>query len=115
MKTNGQKHPLAEVFGYPVSDMSRDAARFRKNRLCPFNNIIPNCTKDKAQSPLGVCSIYHADDFVILLNAKKLTLSFVSFVKIFVNFVVRYFYHKGHKGLHKEHKANSVVRYITNT
>ena len=65
MKTNGQKHPLAEVFGYPVSDRSRDAARFRKNRLCPFNNIIPNCTKDKAQSPLGVCSIYHADDFVI--------------------------------------------------
>ena len=65
MKTNGQKHPLAEVFGYPVSDMSRVAARFRKNRLCPFGNIIPNCTKDKAQSPLGVCSIYHADDLVI--------------------------------------------------
>ena len=65
MKTNGQKHPLAEVFGYQVSDRSRDAARFRKNRLCPFNNIIPNCTKDKAQSPLGVCSIFHAEDFVI--------------------------------------------------
>ena len=62
---NGQKHPLAEVFGYPVSDMSGVAARFRKNRLCPFNNNIPNCTKDKAQSPLGVCSIHHLGDHVM--------------------------------------------------
>ena len=30
---------------------------------------------------------------------------FVSFVKIFVNFVVKRFYHKVHKGLHKGHKG----------
>ena len=65
MNMNGQKHPLAEVFGYPVADMSGVAARFRKNRLCPFNNNIPNCTKDKAQSPLGVCSIHHLGGHVI--------------------------------------------------
>lgn len=29
------------------------------NRLCPFNNRVPSCTKDKANDPLGVCSIYH--------------------------------------------------------
>ena len=62
---NEQKHPLAEVFGFPVSDMSAAAVRCRKNRLCPFNNKIPNCTKDKAQSPLGVCSIFHGYDIVI--------------------------------------------------
>ena len=62
---NEQKHPLAEVFGFPVSDMSTAAVRCRKNRLCPFNNKIPNCTKDKAQSPLGVCSIFHGHDIVI--------------------------------------------------
>ena len=31
--------------------------------------------------------------------------SFVSFVKIFVNFVVKRFYHKVHQGLHKGHKG----------
>ena len=58
-------HPLAEVFGYPVADMSPSAVRHRKNRLCPFNNKIPNSTKDKAQAPLGVCSVTHQEEIVI--------------------------------------------------
>ncbi|MDR1959711.1 MAG: hypothetical protein LBQ54_11835 [Planctomycetaceae bacterium] len=67
MKKNndGIQHPLAEVFGFPAEDMSDCAHRHRKNRLCPFNNKIPNCTKDKAQSPLGVCSIFHRKEVVI--------------------------------------------------
>jgi hypothetical protein len=52
------EHPLAEVFGFPICNESKEANRFRKNRLCPFNNIVPSCTKDKASDPLGVCSIY---------------------------------------------------------
>jgi len=59
------KHPLAEVFGHPTSDHSTNAGRYRLNRLCPFNNKVPNCTKDKAKSPLGVCSIFHEDVAVI--------------------------------------------------
>ena len=59
------KHPLAEVFGYAASDMSPSAHRHRKNRLCPFNNKVPNCTKDKAQNPLGVCSVLHGQEVVI--------------------------------------------------
>jgi len=57
MTTNGQKHPLAEVFGFPADSMTSDAKRYRKLKLCPFNNTVPNCTKDKASNPLGVCSI----------------------------------------------------------
>ena len=57
--TNPGKHPLAEVFGLRVDDLSESAERHRRLRLCPFNNKVPNCTKDKANSPLGVCSIYH--------------------------------------------------------
>ena len=57
--------PLTEVFGYPATDMSQNAVRCRNNRLCPFGNKIPNCTKDKAQSPLGVCSINHENMTVI--------------------------------------------------
>ena len=53
------KHPLAEVFGHITTDFSERAVRYRQNRLCPFNNKIPNCTKDKAKNPLGVCSIFH--------------------------------------------------------
>lgn len=45
--------------------MSKDAERYRKNKLCPFNNKVPNCTKDKANDPLGVCSIYDGKKIVI--------------------------------------------------
>jgi hypothetical protein len=47
-------HPLAEVFGFPTTDMSANANRHRTKCLCPFNNKVPNCAKDKAQDPLGV-------------------------------------------------------------
>lgn len=53
------KQPLAEVFGFRTTDHSDAAVRYRNHRLCPFNNKVPNCTKDKAKNPLGVCSIYH--------------------------------------------------------
>jgi hypothetical protein len=59
------KHPLAEVFGFPVTDVSANANRHRTKRLCPFNNKVPNCTKDKAQNPLGVCSVFQGDTIVI--------------------------------------------------
>jgi hypothetical protein len=59
------KQPLAEVFGFLPTDQSENARRFRTHRLCPFNNKVPNCTKDKAKNPLGVCSIFHEDHPVI--------------------------------------------------
>jgi hypothetical protein len=58
-------HPLTEVFGFPTGNMSPDAARYRKFKLCPFNNKVPNCTKDKADNPLGVCSIFHNDGIAV--------------------------------------------------
>jgi Restriction endonuclease NotI len=57
--------PLAEVFGYLITDHSEKANRYRSRRLCPFNNKVPNCTKDKAKDPLGVCTIYHESKSVI--------------------------------------------------
>src|SRR5437660_399630 len=51
------RQPLAEVFGFPIDNMSEEAQRHRKHRLCPFNNKVANCTKDKASDPLGVCSV----------------------------------------------------------
>jgi hypothetical protein len=63
MPNSGQ--PLAEVFGHLTSDKSAEADRYRSNRLCPFNNKVPNCTKDKAKDPLGVCSVYHEGSPVI--------------------------------------------------
>ena len=60
-----KKHPLTEIFGYPFDNFSSEAIRFRKNRLCPFGNKVPNCTKDKARNPLGVCSILHGSEIVI--------------------------------------------------
>lgn len=57
--------PLAEVFGHLVDDQSARGIRYRSKRLCPFNNKVPNCTKDKAKNPLGVCSIFHEASPVI--------------------------------------------------
>jgi hypothetical protein len=58
-------YPLAEVFGYQPGDRSREAERIRKNKYCPFHNVVAKCTKDKATDPLGVCSIQHRDHSVI--------------------------------------------------
>lgn len=33
--------------------------------MCPYNNKVPNCTKDKAKNPLGVCSIYDDSNIAI--------------------------------------------------
>jgi hypothetical protein len=52
-------HPLAEVFGFPWNNHTEIAVRHRQHRLCPFNNKVPNCTKDKANDPLGTCSVFH--------------------------------------------------------
>lgn len=60
-----KNHPLAEVFGHLTTDFSPKAIRCRKNKLCPFNNKVPSCTKDKAKDPLGVCSVYNGNGAVI--------------------------------------------------
>lgn len=58
-------HPLGEVFGFPTGNLSATAERYRKNKLCPYNNKVPSCTKDKAKDPLGVCSINDNDGLAI--------------------------------------------------
>ena len=59
------KSPLSEVFGFPIENQKNQAKRYRKQKLCPFNNKVPNCTKDKASNPLGVCSVWHKGTSVI--------------------------------------------------
>lgn len=59
------KNPLSEVFGFPISNQGNKAQHFRLNKLCPFANIVPNCTKDKADDPLGVCSVNYEEDAII--------------------------------------------------
>jgi hypothetical protein len=60
------EQPLTEVFGFPVDNHTEEATRYRKNRLCPYNNKVPNCTKDKAENPLGVCSIFDGQETTII-------------------------------------------------
>jgi hypothetical protein len=57
--------PMAEVFGFRIDDLTNEADRHRQNKLCPFNNRVPSCTKDKANDPLGVCSIFDGDGITI--------------------------------------------------
>lgn len=60
------KNPLAEVFGYPVDNMSEDAVNHRTGELCPFHNSSGmKCTKNSATEPLGVCTIFADDRFAI--------------------------------------------------
>jgi hypothetical protein len=82
-KIQENKSSLGEIFGFPIENESAKALRYRKQKLCPFNNKAPNCTKDKANNPLGVCSIWHKgisvitcpvrfrEDWVIIENAAE--------------------------------------------
>lgn len=63
--TKIMSNPLFEVFGFPTDNHSEEAERLRNNRICPYGNSIPNCTKDRANDPLGVCSVRHGGDAVI--------------------------------------------------
>lgn len=54
------EQPLAEVFGFPIENIGPEAERYRKLRLCPFNNKVPNCTKDRPRNPLGTCSLFES-------------------------------------------------------
>lgn len=57
---NVKPHILFEVFGYPSVDLSEKAEEARKKHLCPFKvsaGHSEKCTKDKANDPLGVCTL----------------------------------------------------------
>jgi hypothetical protein len=58
--------PLGEVFGFPIDNKTNRASRYRDNKLCPYNNIVSNCTKNSVEFPLGVCSLNHKDKQVII-------------------------------------------------
>lgn len=65
-KDKNNTQPLAEVFGFPIDDFSERAIRYRDNKLCPFNNIVSNCTKNSIEYPLGVCSLNNKGKPVII-------------------------------------------------
>lgn len=58
--------PLGEVFGFPINNESDRAKRYRDNKLCPYNNIVSNCTKNSIEFPLGVCSLNQKGKQVII-------------------------------------------------
>jgi hypothetical protein len=60
-----KSQPLGEVFGFPVDNHSDEAVRHQKDKLCPFGNRVPNCTKSSADDPVGVCSVHYADKLVV--------------------------------------------------
>lgn len=67
MSVNTQDlQPLGEVFGFPINNESDRAKRYRDNKLCPYNNIVSNCTKNSIEFPLGVCSLKHKGKQVIV-------------------------------------------------
>ncbi len=58
--------PLGEVFGFPINNETDRAKRYRENKLCPYNNIVSNCTKNSIEFPLGVCSLNHKGTQVVI-------------------------------------------------
>jgi hypothetical protein len=65
-KSKPLRHPLAEVFGFKTTDRSSKARKHRDEEICPFNNGVDKCTKDKKDAPLGVCSIFYDESPVII-------------------------------------------------
>ncbi|MDR1183081.1 MAG: hypothetical protein LBL13_14010, partial [Bacteroidales bacterium] len=64
--SKNHSQPLSEVFGFPIENESERALRYRRNRLCPYNNSVSSCTKNSVESPLGVCSLQHKNRPVII-------------------------------------------------
>lgn len=66
--SSGKKElqPLGEVFGFPIENEGDRAKRYRDNRLCPYNNVVSNCTKNSIEFPLGVCSLNHKGQNIII-------------------------------------------------
>ena len=58
------RQPLAEVFGYPINNLSPDAECHRRLKLCPFNNKAPHCTKSRAENPIGAVSLQDIDETI---------------------------------------------------
>jgi hypothetical protein len=58
-------HPLAEVFGFPADNLTLKAEQHRIEKLCPFNNKVAGCTKDRLADPLGVCSVIDGNSHAI--------------------------------------------------
>jgi hypothetical protein len=59
------EQPFFEVFGFPINNLSSQAECYRKNKLCPYNNKVPSCTKDSVKNPLGVCSVWEGKKIAI--------------------------------------------------
>ncbi|HEX5155039.1 MAG TPA: NotI family restriction endonuclease [Parafilimonas sp.] len=66
MTADKSNQPLSEIFGFTIDNQSERAVRYRENKLCPFNNIVSNCTKNSIEFPLGVCSLNHKGNPVII-------------------------------------------------
>ena len=66
MALNESVQPLAEVFGFPINNETERAKRYKNDKLCPFNNVVSNCTKNSIEFPLGVCSLYHKTTPIII-------------------------------------------------
>lgn len=64
--TTKAEQPIAEIFGFPITNQTERASRYRDNKLCPFNNLVSNCTKNSLDFPLGVCSLNHKNKPVII-------------------------------------------------
>ena len=58
--------PLGEVFGFPIDNETERAKRYKADKLCPYNNIVSNCTKNSIEFPLGVCSLNQKGKQVII-------------------------------------------------
>ncbi|MHB2006654.1 MAG: NotI family restriction endonuclease [Acidobacteriaceae bacterium] len=60
------RQPIAELFGFPPNSETEEAQRYRRSKLCPYNNKVPSCTKDSVVDPLGVCTIHHGDALAVI-------------------------------------------------
>lgn len=61
-----RSNPLGEVFGFPTNNHSKLASHHRENKLCPYNNIVPNCTKSSRSDPIGVCSLFDGEQLTTI-------------------------------------------------
>ncbi|MDI6734743.1 MAG: NotI family restriction endonuclease [bacterium] len=73
MNNTHRKHYPAEIFGYPVENISKEAEQIRKRHLCPFSNN-DRCSKQSRllTYPMGICSAWWPNNSPIAICPKRL-------------------------------------------
>jgi len=85
MINSHKKHYPAEIFGYPIENISKDAQDYRIKYLCPFTDEQCSKLSRLINYPMGICSVWWPDNNPIAICPEHFLQNNTLFVSIAEN------------------------------